>query len=205
MSSSSNAFIKWVAGILATVISSVLIYYLTRPVPPPPASIQIEGRVIDLAEKSLIEGAHVTLRAGKYSGLQLTDSLGRYGFDVPLPETTEATFVIEAAGYPRYSVNGTLKKLSEVEDSQLLHDVIGGANASSGNASAAPPNPGPQQGGAAIGGLAGGGKGAAIGALVGHAASASKPLAQGGEKTTATAKLAPYVRRPDLVRIGPGH
>ncbi len=215
MASSSNAFIKWVAGILATVISSVLIYYLTIPKPPrlPESSIQIEGRVIDLATKSLIEGAHVTLRAGKYSGSQSTDSVGRYGFDVPLPETTEATFEIVAVGYPRYSVNGTLKKLSEVDDNQLLHEAVGGASPTTGSAAPASPSPTPPQGTSATGGLAGGGKGAligaAIGAVVNHGmalppASSGSPV-QGPTNTKTTVVLPPYVRRPDLVRIGPRH
>jgi hypothetical protein len=211
MASPSKAVIKWAAGILATVISSVLIYYLTTPKPPVPAeaSTQIEGRVIDLATRSLVEGARVTLRAGKYSGSQSTDSLGRYGFDVPLPQTTEATFIIEAAGYPAYSVNGTLKKLSAVEDNQLLHEALPGVSASTGGPASTAPSPSPQPGSSAVGGMTGGGKGALVGALAGHTPAIVQPLpraaasAQVQDNIKTTAKLAPYIRRSDLVKVGP--
>jgi hypothetical protein len=114
--------ITWVGGILATVISGVLVYRLTPP--PNNTVVQVEGRVIDIATNSLIKDARVTLRAGPYSQSQMTDTEGRYGFDVPLPETTEGNLVIEATGYHRYSVNRTLKKLSETEDNKLLHELV---------------------------------------------------------------------------------
>ena len=212
-----SSFLKWVAGIIAAVISGVLIYYLTTPKGPAPSqtSIQIEGRVIDLATKKLIEGAHVTLRAGKYSGSQFTDTSGRYGFDVSLPETTEATFEIAAAGYPQYSVNCTLKRLSEIEDNDLLHEAVGGGNAA--GVYVPPPPPASQQpgsgAGAQIGGLGGGGKGAAIaaaiGAVVNHGAPSAKPSVpspsqvQGPGTPKTTVVLPPYVRRRDFTKIGP--
>ena len=68
MASSSKAIIQWVAGILATVISSVLIYQFTRPPDPPTLPISIEGRVIDVSSSTLISDANVTLRAGKFWG-----------------------------------------------------------------------------------------------------------------------------------------
>jgi hypothetical protein len=183
MPSSSKAFVAWVAGIAATVISSVAIYYVLPHGTQSSGSIQIEGRVIDLVQRSLIQGARVTLRAGPYSGSQTTDSLGRYGFEVPLPETTEATLAIEAAGYPAYSVNETLQRLSQVEDDQLLHVAVGS--------------------GAGPGAPAGGHVGIPIGALAGH----MRPVTQVDKKPpgalTTNFNLAPYVRRPDLVRVGP--
>jgi hypothetical protein len=181
MPSSSKAFVAWVAGIAATVISSVVIYYVLPHGGQSSSSIQIEGRVIDLVQKSLIQGARVTLRAGRYSGSQTTDSLGRYGFDVPLPATTEATLVIEAAGYPPYSVNGTLQRLSQVEDDQLLHTAVG---------------PGAIPG-APVGVHVG------VGALVGHMRTETQVDKKPPSELKTTVNLAPYVRRPDLVRVGP--
>jgi len=53
---------SWVAGIAATVISSVLIYRFTTPkaVPPPPAPMVFEGMVIDGAQNAPLKGAMVT-------------------------------------------------------------------------------------------------------------------------------------------------
>jgi hypothetical protein len=121
MASSTNALLKWAGGILATVISSVLIYHFTHETPPPPAPISIEGRVIDISSSTLISDANVTLRAGNFRGSQHTDKFGRYCFEVDgLAGTTEATFGIEAPGYRAYGVNATLARLSNAEDNELL-------------------------------------------------------------------------------------
>lgn len=197
---SSSALGKWIGGILATVISSVLIYYLTqgqKPLPAPP--IEIEGRVVDISTNALIPGALVRLNADKFTGSQHTDTEGRYCFVVEsLAPTTAATFEIEASGYPRFSINETLQYLSNLEDSHLMR-----ASAESPKPSEPPKTPG--GGGAAAGGPAGGGKGAAIGALVGSKAAAAAPArpAPVTSPSPSMVSLPRYTRRADPVRIGP--
>jgi len=51
------------------------------------------------------------MRAGSI-GFASDRSLGRYGFDVPCRKPNGSNFVI-GLRYPRYSVNGTLKKLAK--------------------------------------------------------------------------------------------
>jgi hypothetical protein len=197
---SSSAVGKWIGGILATVISSVLIYYLTQgPKPLPAAPIEIEGRVVDVSTNALISGALVRLNADKFTGSQHTDTEGRYCFVVEsLAPTTAATFEIEASGYPHYSINETLQYLSNLEDSHLMH-----ASAESPKPSEPAKTPG--SGGPAVGGLAGGGKGAAIGAVVGRKAGGAAPAkpAPAAKPPALMDSLPRYERRVDPVRIGP--
>jgi len=174
MASSSKAIIQWVAGILATVISSVLIYQITRPPDPPTLPISIEGRVIDVSSSTLISDANVTLRASKFRGTQRTDKFGRYCFEVDgLLGTTVATFEIEAPGYKAYGVNATLARLSDAEDNELLP---------LGPKSAGAPNPP-------------GSLGAVAGKVVPEPA--KLPV------TVAKVSLPAYARRPEFVRVGP--
>lgn len=204
---SSSGVGKWIAGILATVISSVLIYYLTEGHKPPPvAPLEIEGRVVDVSTNSLISGALVRLKTEKFAGEQPTDSEGRYCFVVEsLAPTTVATFEIEASGYPRYSINETLQYLSNLEDNKLMHTA----------ANPPPPVPGsaPPAGGAgsAVGGIADGGKGAAIGATIGAVVaknpksvlSPSPVMSAPATRPAAVAiQLPRYVRRVDVVHLG---
>jgi hypothetical protein len=209
MASTSRAIIGWCAGILATVISSVLIYYFTRPVPPPPvvSSIQIEGRVIDIAKKTLIPNARVSLRAGAISRFQVTDTLGRYGFDISgLPETTEASFAIEAPGYPPYSVNATLAKLRDSEDNELLPPSV---DHSSGSPSTPPSPPTGLTAGTPAGPPAktpeGPGRDATLGAVVaknpGLRGAVAVTPAPAGTTPKQIVQLPAYVRRTDFVKI----
>lgn len=198
---------KWIAGVLATVISSVLIYYLTQGHKTPPvAPLEIEGRVVDVTTNSLISGALVRLKMEKFAGEQPTDSEGRYCFVVEsLAPTTAATFEIEASGYPRYSINETLQYLSNLEDNKLMHTA----------ANPPPPEPAsttPAGGaGSAVGGIAGGGKGAAIGAAIGaivarnpRAVLTPSPVmsAPAAQPTAVAIQLPRYVRRVDVVHLG---
>ena len=174
MASSSKAIIHWAGGILATVISSVLIYPFTPPPDPPTLPISIEGRVIDVSSNALISDANVSLRAGKFKGSQRTDKFGRYCFEVDgLPGTTAATFEIEAPGYKAYGVNATLTRLSDAEDSELLPLAPKSAGA---------PNPP-------------GNLGAVAGKVVPEPA--KFPV------TVAKVSLPAYARRPEFVRVGP--
>jgi len=174
MASSTNAVLKWAGGILATVISSVLIFYFTRPPAPPTLPISIEGRVIDVATSTLIADANVTLRAGKFRGAQRTDKFGRYCFEVDgLPATTAANFEIEAPGYKAYGVNATLSRLSDAEDNELLPLAPKPAG---------PANPP-------------GNMGAVVGKIVAEPVTFPVNMAK--------VALPAYARRPELVRIGP--
>jgi hypothetical protein len=174
MTSSTTAVLKWVGGILATVISSVLIFYFTRPPDPPTLPISIEGRVIDVATSTLVADAHVTLRTRKFTGTQRTDKFGRYCFEVDgLPGSTAATFEIEALGYKAYGVNATLSRLSDAEDSELLPLAP---------KPAAPPSPP-------------GNLGAVVGKVVGEPAKSAFNMAR--------VNLPAYTRRPELVLVGP--
>jgi hypothetical protein len=174
MASSSKAIIQWAGGILATVISSVVIYHFTRPPDPPTLPISIEGRVIDVSSSTLISDANVTLRADKFRGTQRTDKFGRYCFEIEgLPGTTAATFEIEAPGYKAYAVNATLTRLSDAEDNELLPMPSKPAGA---------PNPPGHLG--------------AVGGKV-------VPDPAKFPVTAAKVSLSAYARRPEFVRIGP--
>lgn len=174
MASSSKAIIQWAGGILATVISSVLIYQFTRPPDPPTLPISIEGRVIDVSSNALISDANVSLRAGKFKGAQRTDKFGRYCFEVDgLPGTTAATFEIEAPGYKAYVSMQPLTRLSDAEDNELLPLAPKAAGA---------PNPP-------------GNLGAVAGKVVPEPA--KFPV------TVAKVALPAYARRPEFVRVGP--
>jgi hypothetical protein len=200
MASSSSAG-KWTKGILTTVVSSVAIYYLTvyltdRGKTPPPAPLEIEGRVVDVSTNSLISGAQVRLKAEKFAGEQQTDSEGRYCFVVEaLTPTTAATFEIEARGYPRYSINETLQYLSTLEDNKLMHTA------------ANPPTVEPA-GTPAAGGAGAAVGGAAIGAVVARnprAVVAAHPAmpAPNALPSRAAIELPRYVRRADVIHLGP--
>jgi hypothetical protein len=173
MASSTKAVITWAGGILATVISSVLIYHFTHEPTPPPPPISIEGRVIDVATSTLIADANVTLRAGEFRGAQRTDKFGRYCFEVDgLPGTTAATFDIEAPGFKAYGINATLARLSDAEDNELL-----------------PLTPKPTGTATPPGNL-----GAVVGKVL--AEPAKSPVA------VAKVTLPAYARRPEFVRVG---
>jgi hypothetical protein len=204
MSYNTKAVIGWCAGILATVISSVAIYYLTRPAPAPtpspaaastpapPASIFVEGRVVDTAASKIITNAIVGLQTGGLSVTQPVDSAGSYLIQVDgLPEMTAATLTIDAPGYPRFSANSTLARLSDPGVDNLV-------------ASSAPPPP-------AGGGAGRGARGPILGAVI------AKNLAQRGAVVVHPAPvegapaqvltLPPYVRRADPAKItkAPAH
>ena len=81
-------FISWAGGIVAAVVSGVLIYRLTTPtpVPPPPPPMTFEGMVIDGAQNTPVQGAMVTFEikeispnSGPYH--DFTDEHGSYRKD----------------------------------------------------------------------------------------------------------------------------
>ena len=174
----SSPVFKWIGGILTPVITAVLIYYLTRP-KPQALAIDVEGRAVDISKvpTSLVAGATVKLEAGTFSGVQVTDNEGRYVFEIDnLPGTTPATFTIDAKGFQHFAVNKTLEQLSNTDESQLVEEIE--TNPAGGNT---------------------GGKGAAIGTVVAnlHVKSVA------GTPAAANPALPRYVRRTEIVKIGP--
>jgi hypothetical protein len=103
---------KWLAGILATVISGVVVYQLTTPTPAPSA-IDIAGFVVDAESNALITNALVRLEVQGHSNAQRTDTEGRFYFDVEGDNSNyAATLEVEATGYEKYSINSSLQSLS---------------------------------------------------------------------------------------------
>jgi hypothetical protein len=97
-------FIGWVGGIAAAVISSVLIYYLTRPTPPPPA-ITFEGMVINGVENAPLKEAMVIFEikgAASNNGPlhDFTDEHGSYRMDFSgLNKSTGIALHAKAKGF----------------------------------------------------------------------------------------------------------
>lgn len=174
----SSPVFKWIGGILTPVITAVLIYYLTRP-KPQSVGIDVEGRAIDISKvpTSLVAGATVRLDAGTFSGVQVTDNEGRYVFEIDnLPGTTPATFTIDAKGFQHFAVNKTLEQLSNTDEGQLAEEIE--TNPAGSNT---------------------GGKGVAIGTIVANL----HPKSALGTPAAANPSLPRYVRRAEIVKIGP--
>jgi len=108
-----SGFLRWVGGIVASVVTAVLIYHLTRPAPAPPsiAPTEVDGFVADSVSHQLLRNAVVTVTLGQYSTRQLTDTLGRYSIVFASPSATAnmGSFQIEASGYQPYSNTVALK------------------------------------------------------------------------------------------------
>ena len=106
----SSGFLKAIGGIAASVVTAVLIYYLTRPAPPPPlkpviAPTEFNGFVADSASHQLVRNASVTVALGQNSAHQLTDALGRYSVVLASigPDANMGSVDIQAPGYVAYS------------------------------------------------------------------------------------------------------
>jgi hypothetical protein len=104
----SSAFLKWIGGIAASVITAVLVYYLTRPAPPPTppvAQTEMDGYVADSVSQKLVRNASVTVRLGQNSVHQLTDQSGRYSVVLASTgsEPNMGSVDVRASGYADYS------------------------------------------------------------------------------------------------------
>jgi hypothetical protein len=106
----SSAFLKWIGGIAASVITAVLIYHFTEPTPPPPpppsvAPTAVNGIVADSATHELIRNALVTVALGPNSAHQATDALGRYSVVLAStsPDPNMGNVDVEAPGHLAYS------------------------------------------------------------------------------------------------------
>jgi len=197
-SSPFSSFLKWIGGILATVISGLLLFWgqqrLWPPTPQPkPAPDQrgakqvktkqpqhiftIDGRVLDTFGAKVIENAWVRLDILSTSEKQQADSEGRYAFSVEgFDPGLAGSISIDAPGYEQLRINLSLSDLSRQKEQRLKpeKDRFGRVVA-----------PGGAEADKAIGSIAGGGKGAAIGALVG---AGNQPKPQ-------------YVIRPELRKL----
>lgn len=100
----------WIAGILATIISAVVIYYvLPHPKPDP---VEVSGSVVDGSTKTVISDAQVRLTIRGRPESQRTDTNGRYYFDIEGGNIADsASLLIEATGYNQFSINGSLQSL----------------------------------------------------------------------------------------------
>ncbi len=105
--SNSSGFLKWSGGIVASVLTAVLIFYLTRPAPAKPTiePTALNGFVADSTTHALIRNASVTVALGQNSAHQATDALGRYSVVIAStsPDANMGSVDIQAPGYLAYS------------------------------------------------------------------------------------------------------
>ena len=105
--STLSGLMKWTGGIIASVITAVSIYHLTRPVPAPPPeqSAAFYGVVADANSRTPISNAMVAIALGQNSVSQHTDNLGQY--NVVLESTGSNAVMgnlnVSADGYKAYS------------------------------------------------------------------------------------------------------
>ncbi len=113
-SRSGSLFLKWLGGILTAVLVPVLIFYLTRPAPPPPQPIaqsEFDGFIQDANSHNLIPGARLTLTLGPNSIVQTTDGSGKYSVVLPSPnaDASMGMIAITATGYEPFTNSVELK------------------------------------------------------------------------------------------------
>jgi hypothetical protein len=107
-------FVQWMAGILAGVIGSVAVYYLTRPAPPP-AVTTFEGMVY--SGSSPVAHAMVQLDLDGVVNIagpihDITNENGAYRFELTgLPNTASAKLLATANGYVASSAQSLLSPL----------------------------------------------------------------------------------------------
>ena len=104
----SGALLSWAGGIVATVIASVAIYYVTRPAPAAPVTqVGLDGFVADNVSQKPIPNAMVTANLGSTLATQTTDSEGRYSFimntTTPAPSSQSVNVDVLAGGYQHYT------------------------------------------------------------------------------------------------------
>jgi hypothetical protein len=100
----------WIAGILATIISGVVVFYVTNR--PTPVSVEVAGSVVDASTKTVISDALVRLTVRGRPESQRTDSNGRYYFDIEGGNIADsASLLVDATDYKQYSINGSLQSL----------------------------------------------------------------------------------------------
>jgi hypothetical protein len=99
----------WIAGIVATVISGVLVVYLTQP-----SSFDVTGSVLDASTRTVVSDAQVRLTVRGRPESQATDSNGQYYFAIERGSGDDgATLLVEAKGYEPYTRNGSLQSLTD--------------------------------------------------------------------------------------------
>jgi len=107
-------FTQWMAGILAGIIGSVAVYYLTRP-DPPPAVTTFEGMVY--SGSSPVAHAMVQLDLDGVVNISgpihdITNENGSYRFELTgLPHTASARLLATANGYVASSAQSLLSPL----------------------------------------------------------------------------------------------
>ena len=117
---------KWIAGIVAAVVTAVLIWYIQGRLtpPPPPPTITLEGRVVDSTSSKIIHGATVLLKADAFSGEQSTDSEGRYYFLIrPNQVPVVGQLRIVAQGYQTYDLTNPLNQGDNLWEIPLVASI----------------------------------------------------------------------------------
>jgi hypothetical protein len=106
--SSFRKFVAWTGGIVAPVLTAVLIYHFTnpKPAPPPPPAptpVTFEGMVVDGAANAPLKGAMVSFEISDTEGgpfLDFTDEHGSYRADFNgLKTSARATVRVKANGF----------------------------------------------------------------------------------------------------------
>jgi len=135
---------KWIAGIVAAVLTAVLIWYIQGKLspPPPPPTITLEGRVVDYSSSKFIHGATVLLKADAFSGTQSTDSEGRYYFVVrPKQVPVVGQLRIDAQGYQPYDLTSPLNQGDNLWEIPLVASLAP-PSAGAPESNSAPSSPG---------------------------------------------------------------
>jgi hypothetical protein len=130
-SKSSSAFtglMKWIGGIVASVITAFLIYKVIPsppPTPVPPMSRDFYGVVSNAASNAPIPNARVQVGLGQGLVYQTTDNSGKYNIYVQTqvtgPVTTDVS--IAAEGYRTFSQAVTLQPVSNFAEILLQPSV----------------------------------------------------------------------------------
>ena len=157
--SKSGAVLGWIGGIVASVVSAVLIYHFTQPAPTPtPPSpiptVGLSGVVADAGTHQLVHDAVVTVTLGSNSVQQSTDPSGAYSVVLPGIGTTATmgTVSTQAVGYSPYTNTVPLKPSDDNYAEISLESLTPPAAAAQPGAAASPGNAAPAApaGGAAI-------------------------------------------------------
>jgi len=159
----SSAFLKWIGGIAASVITAVLIYHFTQTTPPPPppptvAPTAVNGIVADSTTHELIRNALVTVALGPNSAHQATDALGRYSVVLAStsPDPNMGNVDVEAPGHLTYTNTVLLRpgdNYAEITIDAVPPPPAPTPSGAPTPAPAAAPAPAPAAQGPAIGGM----------------------------------------------------
>ncbi len=147
-SSSLKAVVGWAGGIVAAVLTAVLIARFTgTPKQDPqnttnstPVTLDIDGYIFDSGSHAPVRNATISLTLGNFSGHQRTDATGKYRIilNEPVAEAAMTDVAITAPGYQPFQ--NTMAVTPPTTYAEILIDAVPPA--------VPPPPPGPTNGGA---------------------------------------------------------